>query len=434
MEKLSTERRGSDPGYLDWEGAQAALHGLRVVCLAGVIGSGLLLLADWLLFQGERLPLALPSPIARAALALSLVVAAGVGISTFSKRGEHSRPLLAATGVTLVTIAAGALGASAAGGVDGYYPYGLLPVLLIWTAAMPVDGLTAAPPLLGGLVLHIAILRLTAWTEWGPRAIGTLSLFGVLVIFGLSLSEVVDRLRRQRSAASRLDALTGVFHRDSLMEELRLLCSRRTREEAPVSLVLFDLDRFRLMNAAHGHTFGDQVLQMTGVLVRSCVRAHDLVGRYGADEFLLVLDGCNGEQAVQLVERIRSQLAERPLAAGDTTRITFSAGIVCAQEGVPLNADDLRVAAERALQESKDAQLNRTVLGPTPESGTAQAGAIGPSGPMPSQGPAAVIWNFPPPPSLTPVPGAIAATGAGETPPSVPTEKPLAVASSSGDS
>jgi diguanylate cyclase (GGDEF)-like protein len=385
----TSQEPGRGPGYLDWEGYQASLKGLRALSVAGGVGCGTLLIADLLLFPEGRPFDLVPGALARAALALGLLAAAGVGTSTLGKRGEVQQPLWRAGVLTLLLVCVGALAAAAAGGVDGYYPFGLLPLLMVWTAAMPAGSGAAAVPLLGGLALHLIILRITA-ADWGPRGVGAAVFFILLVGSALAISEVLERQRRLRVRDSRLDPLTGVLHRQGLLNELKLLCSRRVRMESSVSIVLFDLDRFRLINAAHGRSFGDQVLEMIGALVRGSVRAHDLVGRYGSDEFMLVLDGCDGEHAIQLIERIRVQLAERPIpVAHETLRVTMSAGIISAAAGALPTPEELVQAAERALIESKNAQLSRTVLGPLTESQANGHSRVAP----------AVVWNFPPPPA-----------------------------------
>ena len=97
------------------------------------------------------------------------------------------------------------------------------------------------------------------------------------------------------------------------------------------------------------------------------IRASDFIGRYGGDEFLLVLDECEGKLAMALLDRLRARFAAKPMNVGDNQiRISFSAGIVSVPAGDPMVVKELLRNAERALVDSKEAGRNRTAMAPPP--------------------------------------------------------------------
>ncbi len=99
--------------------------------------------------------------------------------------------------------------------------------------------------------------------------------------------------------------------------------------------------------------------------VKAEIRASDFIGRYGGDEFLLVLDECEGKMAMALLDRLRDRFAAKPMMIEDNqVRISFSAGIVSVAPGDPLVVKELLRNAERALINSKEAGRNRTAMAP----------------------------------------------------------------------
>jgi diguanylate cyclase (GGDEF)-like protein len=130
---------------------------------------------------------------------------------------------------------------------------------------------------------------------------------------------------------------------------------------------MFDIDRFKNINDDHGRQAGDEVLEMLVTGIKAEIRASDFIGRYGGDEFLLVLDECEGNSALSLLDRLRTRFQNKPMMLGDEQlKVSFAAGIVSVNPGDPLVMKDLLRNAERALENSKEAGRNRTAMAPPP--------------------------------------------------------------------
>ena len=148
------------------------------------------------------------------------------------------------------------------------------------------------------------------------------------------------------------DALTGLLNRQGILERLDTEMARAGRERKPVGIVMADLDHFKKINDAHGHLAGDAVLREAASRMRSAVRAYDHIGRYGGEEFLVVLPGCGEQGALQQAERLRVCVSESPIATpGAPFQATLSLGVACMEPGQ--NQTGLLQAADEALYRAK---------------------------------------------------------------------------------
>jgi diguanylate cyclase (GGDEF)-like protein len=170
---------------------------------------------------------------------------------------------------------------------------------------------------------------------------------------------------------SRTDTLTGVFNRRHLDEELGRFVNLADRRGDTVAVILFDIDHFKRVNDTHGHETGDAVLKEFTRRVQTAIRTEDilgrwgeyLVGRWGGEEFLLVLPQTEIEGACVVGERVRSAVARAPFVVGDRhINITVSGG--CAA-GTEPPAELIR-SADAALYEAKEAGRNRLVAAGPP--------------------------------------------------------------------
>ena len=161
-----------------------------------------------------------------------------------------------------------------------------------------------------------------------------------------------------------LDGLTGLANRRRSAEVLHAEVARASRLDAPLAFVLADVDRFKDVNDRYGHPAGDVVLREIATLLSESVREIDLAGRWGGEEFALVLPGTDLGGGVGLAERIRRTLERRPIELGEalTVHVTVSFG-VAAYSGVGDEAD-LVAAADEALYEAKRTGRNRVVAQP----------------------------------------------------------------------
>ncbi len=101
------------------------------------------------------------------------------------------------------------------------------------------------------------------------------------------------------------DHLTGLLNRRALMDNATELCTRQAKRKEPVAVLMFDLDHFKSINDRFGHALGDSVLRLFGQVVRTSTRAHDLIGRFGGEEFVAIVPG-GLESASKIAERVRS--------------------------------------------------------------------------------------------------------------------------------
>jgi diguanylate cyclase (GGDEF)-like protein len=180
------------------------------------------------------------------------------------------------------------------------------------------------------------------------------------VMYQERLEESTKRLEQM----SQTDHLTQVANRRHLLDRLSQELSRIRRLGQPLSLAILDVDHFKHVNDTYGHLCGDQVLvQLAGVL-KASLRTYDLVGRYGGEEFCLILPNTDLQDALALVERLRCQIAETQFEHGRLKLgITISAGVTCSQ-GQPedFRADTLLSQADEALYRAKTSGRNQTEL------------------------------------------------------------------------
>ena len=160
--------------------------------------------------------------------------------------------------------------------------------------------------------------------------------------------------------ASITDFVTGIYNRRYFHEQLQLEIDRARRIGYPVSLLIFDIDHFKLVNDNYGHPIGDRVLQMVARRIKDELRAVDILARYGGEEFAVVLPGTPGSSLAGVGERLRQVIAMRPFPVDDKSiSITVSAGGAT----FPDDANDVHSLvdeADRWLYDAKETGRNRT--------------------------------------------------------------------------
>jgi diguanylate cyclase (GGDEF)-like protein len=158
------------------------------------------------------------------------------------------------------------------------------------------------------------------------------------------------------------DALTGLLNRGALFDALVRELSRSQREQAPLAVVMIDLDHFKSINDSHGHAAGDAVLRQAADRMRVQARAYDHVGRYGGEEFMLVLPNTSPQEGLALAERLRRTIAEQSFPIhhppGELP-VTASLGMACCDGLTVATPDDLANAADHALYAAKAGGRNR---------------------------------------------------------------------------
>ena len=176
----------------------------------------------------------------------------------------------------------------------------------------------------------------------------------------LELQEQLLHAREALRVQATHDGLTGLLNRSAILDSLRNELERANREGQPLAALLVDVDRFKSINDTYGHQTGDSVLIETANRMKGAIRRYDSIGRYGGEEFLILIPGCDDESAQLQGERIRSALADAPFDAGDAPlQVTCSIGTSFRALPLPSDAENLIREADYALYRAKHNGRNR---------------------------------------------------------------------------
>ncbi|MGC2422720.1 MAG: GGDEF domain-containing protein [Candidatus Acidiferrales bacterium] len=174
-----------------------------------------------------------------------------------------------------------------------------------------------------------------------------------------NLIAVRDELRYRASH----DALTGVANRSAILDALARERSRQSRERGSFGIILADIDHFKAVNDTYGHLCGDVVLKEVARRMSSCVRPYDTVGRYGGEEFLIVVPASDTQGTLVLAERIRRIIESQPITTeSGQVKITLSLGAAVSDLAKPAEAQTLLQIADEALYRAKKRGRNRSEM------------------------------------------------------------------------
>ncbi len=310
-----------------------------------LLGGGFVAVAPGLMWKAARALDAKPAPI--------LLVLAGVVIVVGGGAIPYSRavaPLLSET-----------VGAA----------YALAGAVSLWSGRR--ERLPARWPLVALMALHGAVLLVGAVGTLGGgvpsgAAPPVLSPFGLIHfeanIFAIGTAVFVLALINERKevasqAAAKIDGLTGIFNRAAFMESATRAVERCRRDEAPVSVVMFDLDFFKGINDTHGHAIGDGVIRKFCEVAAKTMRPHDLIGRMGGEEFAVAMPGSGAEAAHALAERIRATFVDQCRCIGDREVAATVSGGVSTSETADHSLSAMLEYADIALYRAKAAGRNR---------------------------------------------------------------------------
>jgi len=183
---------------------------------------------------------------------------------------------------------------------------------------------------------------------------------------GVRLLELEDNLVQAREAMrfkATHDPLTGMWNRGAILESLEKEVWRSRREGLSLGLLIADLDHFKSVNDTYGHPVGDTVLREVTRRMATDVRPYDAVGRYGGEEFLVLLPGCNDSETRAKAERLREAVSGELIAtAGGNLKITMSVGGVATSEWPQDTSNQILQRADAALYRAKKEGRDRTVM------------------------------------------------------------------------
>jgi two-component system, cell cycle response regulator len=181
---------------------------------------------------------------------------------------------------------------------------------------------------------------------------------------GQRILQLEDRLVEARETMrfkATHDHLTFLLNRGAIVDLLERELVRTLREKGCTIVILGDLDHFKSINDTHGHLVGDEVLRETARRLLGSVRSYDFVGRYGGEEFLLVLNNCDTNQALPRADEIRKAVAESPIqTARGPLSVTLSMGVLSSRDWNQHSAAEILCEVDAALYRAKTSGRNRS--------------------------------------------------------------------------
>ncbi len=199
----------------------------------------------------------------------------------------------------------------------------------------------------------------------------------VLVAFGVASSPIALLfafpfaalpLRAIRHAQlvsdSRTDSKTGLLNARTWEHEAAAALARAVHAGQPLAVAVLDLDWFKLVNDTYGHLFGDEVLRQIGLCLPGALRDYDLAGRFGGEEFVLLLPFTRAVDAFRVADRVRGRIADLPLNApgGEAVQVTASVGVAALEGGSQRELTELMAAADAALYRAKRGGRNQVQM------------------------------------------------------------------------
>jgi diguanylate cyclase (GGDEF)-like protein len=181
-----------------------------------------------------------------------------------------------------------------------------------------------------------------------------------------TVAERTEELRRKNEVLEKIaitDSLTQAFNRRHFFDISEKEIQRALRYKHPLSVMLLDVDHFKIVNDTYGHRVGDQVLVGIVRLCQENIRNIDVFARYGGEEFTILLPETDCDETLTMAERICNLVAETPVTFGKiNVSVTVSIGIACWNGGKELNIDQLLSRADIALYEAKDKGRNQVAV------------------------------------------------------------------------
>jgi len=172
----------------------------------------------------------------------------------------------------------------------------------------------------------------------------------------------IIELEDTRIHLANIDGLTQLWNKNKILDFFNEEVHRSQRTQNPVGIIMSDVDHFKDINDTYGHQIGDNVLNEIARRLKSSIRLYDKIGRYGGDEFLIVLPECGKKDMEKIAERLRTSVSERKFYTDkDSFQATISLGATTTEMTPGANSDDLIKASDKALYKAKEMGRNKYI-------------------------------------------------------------------------
>lgn len=180
----------------------------------------------------------------------------------------------------------------------------------------------------------------------------------------LRLHEALEKANSELVRLAETDSLTQVYNRSAIIRRLNQELARAARENHPLAMFLFDVDHFKAVNDTHGHAAGDKVLVAVADCLKHECRSYDVTGRYGGEEFIMIVPGPAKGEVEHIGERLRAAIEKESVDVGGATlHVTASIGGIWVEPGADTTVDDVFKHADELLYRAKREGRNRVITG-----------------------------------------------------------------------
>ena len=174
------------------------------------------------------------------------------------------------------------------------------------------------------------------------------------------LNDELEKANRELEQIAAFDSLSGLLNRRSLFTRISIEIERSIRLDVPLTGLMIDIDHFKSINDSHGHQFGDMVIREIGARLQAGLRKYDYAGRYGGEEFFVVLSNSTAAQALGIGDRFRKEMEDARLScSGEAFGVTVSIGFACYSAGE--SQESWIERTDRAMYRAKEAGRNRII-------------------------------------------------------------------------
>ena len=242
--------------------------------------------------------------------------------------------------------------------MDGSYqePVAYLPCAVLDTVSISYPGLISVPLKLAERQIGVLNLVMAPNTVFSGDEIRLLQTIGDQYCAAIERARLYEEAERMAT----IDPLTGLNNRRCFFDMAQIEFERALRYQHPVSIIMLDIDFFKNVNDSHGHLIGDAVLKIIADRCRMVLRSSDKIGRYGGEEFVILLPQTALSMAEKTAERIRKLVCDRPLLIENVKiNMTVSLGVSCMDEESSLTLEQVLDQADQALHKAKHSGRNR---------------------------------------------------------------------------